>query len=105
MRYAVTHGHLATKRGRHYASLSVIVIGENALMTGVSPNDSMTAKPNDHEHYAPCAYYLYIFGLLGHLSVELVRINDKTLMGGLADLVHLVEAFHLVGKLLAVNFN
>jgi hypothetical protein len=26
------------------------------------------------------------------------------LMGGLADLVNLIEAFHLEGKLLAVNF-
>jgi len=54
---------------------------------------------------ALCGEVLCLFGLLGHLSVKLVGVDDKALMGGLADLVHLVEAFHLVGKLLAVNFN
>jgi hypothetical protein len=64
----------------------------------------MTAKPNDHEHCSPCAYYLYTLGLLCHLGVEFVRIDDKALMGGLADLVNLIEAFHLEGKLLKRTF-
>jgi len=44
LRYAVIHGHLATERGRHYASLSLIVIAQNVLMTGASPNDNKAEK-------------------------------------------------------------
>jgi hypothetical protein len=49
LRYDVIHGHLATERGRHDASLSLVVNAENGRMTGASPNDSMKAKPNDNE--------------------------------------------------------
>ena len=57
LRYAVIHGHLATERGRHYASLSLIVIAENGLMTGASPNDNQAAKLND------LAYWVIDFGI------------------------------------------
>lgn len=65
LRDAVIHGHLATERGRHYASLSLIVIAENGLMTGASPSDSMTAKTNDNEaaRLHDVAYWAIGFGI------------------------------------------
>jgi len=44
---AVTHGHLATESGRHYAPLSFVVIYCNDIMTAVRPNDGRS--PSDNE--------------------------------------------------------
>ena len=43
--FDVSHGHLATESGRHYAPLSFVVICCNDIMTAVRPNDGRS--PND----------------------------------------------------------
>jgi len=45
-----THGHLATESGRHNATLSLMVICCDNLMTALRPIDGRS--PSDNEAYA-----------------------------------------------------